>query len=117
MYFFLETKMDFELPDSFDVIVIGTGLGECMIAASLSRIGKSVLHIDRNEYYGSQWATFTFDSIIKWAEEHKKLSKTDNENLLAVPKNDSSIQNIEIKSFILDVSPKEEQEEEEGMKQ
>ena len=112
IYYFLETKMDFELPDSFDVIVIGTGLGESMIAASLSRIGKSVLHIDRNEYYGSQWATFTFDSIIKWAEEHKKLrDETDNENLLAVPQSDSSIQNIEIRSFIPDVSPKEEEVE------
>ena len=102
--------MDFELPDSFDVIVIGTGLGESMIAASLSRIGKSVLHIDRNEYYGSQWATFTFDSIIKWAEEHKKLRDETDENLLAVPQSDSSIQNIEIRSFIPDVSPKEEEE-------
>ena len=105
----------FELPDSFDVVIIGTGLGESMIAASLSRIGKSVLHIDRNDYYGSQWATFTFDSIIKWVQDHKQSNEADNEEdneELIVPQSDSTIKNVEIKCFIPEFSPKEDEKKE-----
>ena len=36
-----------ELPKIYDVIIVGTGLSESILAAALSRIGKSVLHIDR----------------------------------------------------------------------
>lgn len=38
------------------------------MAASLSRVGLKVLHLDRNDYYSGQWATFTFDSLLKWIE-------------------------------------------------
>jgi RAB protein geranylgeranyltransferase component A len=37
--------------DYYDTIVIGTGVGESMLAAALSRVGKKVLHIDHNPYY------------------------------------------------------------------
>lgn len=36
-----------ELPNDYDVIIVGTGLSESILSAALSRIGKSVLHIDR----------------------------------------------------------------------
>jgi RAB protein geranylgeranyltransferase component A len=35
-----------ELPEEYDVIVIGTGLSETIVSSALSRIGKTVLHID-----------------------------------------------------------------------
>lgn len=56
------------LPSSFDAIVVGTGLTESIVAAALSRIGKSVLHIDRNAYYGSRWSSFSLRSLQNWAE-------------------------------------------------
>lgn len=36
-----------DLPTNYDVIIVGTGLTESILAAALSRIGKIVLHIDR----------------------------------------------------------------------
>ncbi|XP_066918385.1 rab proteins geranylgeranyltransferase component A 1-like [Clytia hemisphaerica] len=95
-----------KLPDSFDVVIIGTGLGEAIVAASLSRIGKSVLHIDRNDYYGSHWATFNFDSILKWADCYQKCNEEEiSDENDKVPSHDSAISNIEIRSFIPETSP------------
>lgn len=39
------------------------GLTESILAAAASRIGKTVLHLDSNEYYGGLWASFNLDSI------------------------------------------------------
>ena len=44
-----------ELPDKFDVIILGTGLGCSLLAGALGRIGKSVLQADRNDYYGGAY--------------------------------------------------------------
>ena len=42
-----------ELPKSFDFIILGTGLGSSLLSGALSRIGKTVLQLDKNEFYGS----------------------------------------------------------------
>ncbi|XP_075166528.1 rab escort protein [Haematobia irritans] len=55
--------MDDDLPKEFDLIVIGTGFPESCVAAAASRIGKTVLHIDPNEYYGGSWASFNLDAF------------------------------------------------------
>lgn len=60
-----------DLPSKFDVIVVGTGLTESIIAAACSRIGKTVLHIDNNSYYGSEWASFSFDQFQAWLVKQK----------------------------------------------
>lgn len=39
--------MNEKLPEEFDVIILGTGLPECIIAAGCARSGLSVLHLDR----------------------------------------------------------------------
>lgn len=57
---FLETE--------FDLLVIGTGLTESIVAAAASRIGKSVLHIDPNEFYGGYWASFNLSSLRSFVE-------------------------------------------------
>ncbi|RDD45951.1 Rab proteins geranylgeranyltransferase component A 1 [Trichoplax sp. H2] len=62
-----------DLPTEFDVIVIGTGLSEAITAAALTRIGKKVLHVDKNDYYGGQWAAFTFDKLLAWIEKARNL--------------------------------------------
>ena len=55
-----------DLPTEFEVIVIGTGLEESIIAAALARNGHNVLHIDTNDYYGDSWASFTFNGLQDW---------------------------------------------------
>lgn len=55
-----------QLPDHVDVIIVGTGLMNSILAAACSRIGKSVLHLDENSYYGNDWASFTFQQLLDW---------------------------------------------------
>ncbi|XP_062842207.1 rab GDP dissociation inhibitor alpha [Trichomycterus rosablanca] len=43
----------------FDVIVLGTGLKECILSCLLSICGKKVLHIDQNPYYGGESASIS----------------------------------------------------------
>lgn len=67
--------MPFEdMPSECDVIVLGTGLTESIVAAACSRAGKSVIHLDSNEYYGNQWASFSFEQLLKWVQRHKETS-------------------------------------------
>lgn len=54
------------LPDQFDCIIVGTGLTNAIVAAACSRIGQTVLHIDKNSFYGHHWASFTFEQLLGW---------------------------------------------------
>lgn len=42
---------------------------ESCIAAAASRIGKTVLHIDTNEYYGDVWSSFSLDAFNNLLDE------------------------------------------------
>ena len=59
----------------FQIIVVGTGLEESMVAASAARNGHSVLHVDTNDYYGETWAAFNFDGIQKWIEMQQETNR------------------------------------------
>lgn len=43
--------------NGLQVIVLGTGLTECVLSGLLSVEGKKVLHMDRNDYYGADSAS------------------------------------------------------------
>ncbi|XP_071960488.1 rab GDP dissociation inhibitor beta-like [Antedon mediterranea] len=47
------------MDEEYDVIVLGTGLKECILSGLLSVKGKKVLHVDRNSYYGGSSASIT----------------------------------------------------------
>uniref|UniRef100_A0A915AIX1 Rab proteins geranylgeranyltransferase component A n=1 Tax=Parascaris univalens TaxID=6257 RepID=A0A915AIX1_PARUN len=66
----LGTRMSGEeaLPSDVDVVVLGTGLPESIIAAACARSGLSVLHLDRNDYYGGVWSSFHLQSIAEWVD-------------------------------------------------
>lgn len=40
------------------------------MAAAASRIGKTVLHLDTNDYYGDLWASFNLENIETLAKNH-----------------------------------------------
>ncbi|KAK8624798.1 hypothetical protein V6N13_089684 [Hibiscus sabdariffa] len=42
------------MDETYDVIVLGTGLKECILSGLLSVDGLKVLHMDRNDYYGGE---------------------------------------------------------------
>ncbi|XP_015788928.1 rab proteins geranylgeranyltransferase component A [Tetranychus urticae] len=60
--------------DEYDLVVIGTGLTESIVATACSRIGKKVLHLDPNDYYGDLWTSFTFPQLDDWARRHVQLA-------------------------------------------
>ncbi|KAK3743921.1 hypothetical protein RRG08_054807 [Elysia crispata] len=63
------------MDETYDVIVMGTGLKECILSGMLSVSGKKVLHVDRNPYYGGESASLTpIDQVF----EHFKKSVPEN---------------------------------------
>ncbi|KAL9272480.1 Rab escort protein 1-like protein [Drosera capensis] len=57
-------------PTTFDVIVVGSGLPESIIAAAASAAGKSVLHIDRNPFYGSHFSSISLPELLSFLLSH-----------------------------------------------
>ncbi|KAI9327247.1 GDP dissociation inhibitor [Zopfochytrium polystomum] len=53
------------MDETYDVIVLGTGLTECILAGLLSVDGKKVLQIDRNDYYGGSSASLNLTQLYK----------------------------------------------------
>ncbi|KAI8082210.1 GDP dissociation inhibitor [Thamnidium elegans] len=51
---------------NFDYIVLGTGLIESILAGSLARVGKKVLHLDSHQNYGGNWSVFGFRELAQW---------------------------------------------------
>jgi hypothetical protein len=49
----------------YQVIVLGTGLTECVLSGLLSVEGKKVLHIDRNDYYGGDSASLNLTQVCR----------------------------------------------------
>ncbi|KAH7519826.1 hypothetical protein FEM48_Zijuj08G0078400 [Ziziphus jujuba var. spinosa] len=50
-------------PTTFDLIVVGTGLPESVIAAAASAAGKTVLHLDPNPFYGGHFASLPLHDV------------------------------------------------------
>ncbi|CAH8500040.1 unnamed protein product [Heterobilharzia americana] len=47
------------MDEKYDIIVLGTGLKECILSGLMSVEGKKVLHMDRNDYYGAETTSIT----------------------------------------------------------
>jgi Rab GDP dissociation inhibitor len=54
-----------EIAPEYDVLVLGTGLTECILSGVLSVKGKKVLHIDRNDHYGGEAASVNLETLFK----------------------------------------------------
>jgi len=53
------------MDETYDVIILGTGLKECILSGLLSVSGKKVLHLDRNDYYGGESASLNLKQLYK----------------------------------------------------
>eukprot|EP01124_Arcella_intermedia_P032206 TRINITY_DN7468_c0_g2_i3.p1 TRINITY_DN7468_c0_g2~~TRINITY_DN7468_c0_g2_i3.p1 ORF type:complete len:214 (+),score=52.67 TRINITY_DN7468_c0_g2_i3:11-652(+) len=84
--------MERGLPESFDAILVGTGLLESILAGALARAGKSVLHLDRSTNYGSHYTSFTINDLLAFLEEQSTSAP------LAPTPLDTS-KSIEVKSY------------------
>ncbi|BEJ01568.1 hypothetical protein CcaverHIS631_0602500 [Cutaneotrichosporon cavernicola] len=62
--------------DAFDVVVLGTGLAQSIVAAALAKAGHSVLHLDPNDYYGGEQASLTLDELVAWADQRADSSSS-----------------------------------------
>ncbi|XP_073727247.1 rab proteins geranylgeranyltransferase component A 1 [Misgurnus anguillicaudatus] len=112
-----------ELPSQFDVVILGTGLTESVIAAACSRVGQSVLHLDRRIYYAGNWASFTFNGLLSWIEDYKNQEEVktaeseqewrslieEEEDVIPLSSVDTAISNLEVFCY---ASEEEEKEEE-----
>ncbi|KAL1922049.1 uncharacterized protein VTP21DRAFT_10691 [Calcarisporiella thermophila] len=64
------------MDEEYDVIVLGTGLTECILSGLLSTEGKKVLHMDRNDYYGGESASLKLAQFYrKFREKEQPPSK------------------------------------------
>ncbi|KAL2120529.1 hypothetical protein VTJ04DRAFT_4556 [Mycothermus thermophilus] len=82
-----------EIAKEYDVIVLGTGLTECILSGVLSVKGKKVLHIDRNDHYGGEAASVNLEVLFKkygnytpGTEPWKQYGRLNDWNIDLVPK-------------------------------
>ncbi|KFK37228.1 hypothetical protein AALP_AA4G230400 [Arabis alpina] len=53
------------MDEEYEVIVLGTGLKECILSGLLSVDGLKVLHMDRNDYYGGESTSLNLNQLWK----------------------------------------------------
>ncbi|KAM9348117.1 LOW QUALITY PROTEIN: rab proteins geranylgeranyltransferase component A 1 [Symphorus nematophorus] len=112
-----------DLPSEFDVVILGTGLAESVVAAACSRVGQRVLHVDRRSYYAANWASFTFNGLLTWIQQHQEEEPQPEETqdwsslleegeglIYLSPSDSASISNLQVFCFT-----SEEGEEEEAL--
>lgn len=66
-----------DLPTEFDVIILGTGMPESIVAAAFSRIGQRVLHIDKNDFYSAEWSAFNLEGLNRLSTKPDPLTHPD----------------------------------------
>ncbi|KAL6504841.1 hypothetical protein OROHE_023599 [Orobanche hederae] len=64
------------LPRNFDLIVVGTGLPESLLAAAASAAGKTVLQVDPNPFHSSHFASLPIHDFTDFLQTHSSSSKT-----------------------------------------
>ncbi|KAK5721832.1 Rab GDP dissociation inhibitor alpha [Elasticomyces elasticus] len=82
-----------EIAPSYDVVVLGTGLTECILSGVLSVKGAKVLHMDRNDHYGGEAASVNLETLFRkynnftpGTEPWKKYGRANDWNIDLVPK-------------------------------
>ncbi|KAH0608575.1 uncharacterized protein H6S33_001709 [Morchella sextelata] len=61
--------------EEYDVVIVGTGLTECILSGVFGAEGKKVLNIDKNSYYGGESASLNMLEMWKkfrWTEDQRR---------------------------------------------
>ncbi|ODQ67764.1 rab GTPase activator [Nadsonia fulvescens var. elongata DSM 6958] len=78
------------MDEEYDVIVLGTGLTECILSGVLSVEGKKVLHIDRQDHYGGESASLNLTKLYEKfrpsAQPEESLGRNRDWNVDLIPK-------------------------------
>ncbi|KAF3439209.1 hypothetical protein FNV43_RR17484 [Rhamnella rubrinervis] len=78
------------MDEQYDVIVLGTGLKECILSGLLSVNGLKVLHMDRNDYYGGESTSLNLNQLWKRFKDSDKppenLGSSKDYNVDMIPK-------------------------------
>jgi len=78
------------MDEQYDVVILGTGLKECILSGVLSVEGMKVLHMDRNSYYGGESASLNlnqlFEKFKKGAAPPASLGASKDYNVDLIPK-------------------------------
>ncbi|KAH0294441.1 hypothetical protein KCU62_g24, partial [Aureobasidium sp. EXF-3399] len=61
---------------SYDVLISGTGIQQSLLALALSRSGKNVLHVDKDDTYGGPEAALSLDEAEQWVEKLNSVKQT-----------------------------------------
>ncbi|KIX10428.1 uncharacterized protein Z518_01510 [Rhinocladiella mackenziei CBS 650.93] len=56
----------------WDVVIAGTSIPQSLLALSLSRSGKKVLHVDRHPYYGGNDTGLSLQEAEEWVQDVNK---------------------------------------------
>uniref|UniRef100_A0A8C3PU89 Rab proteins geranylgeranyltransferase component A n=1 Tax=Calidris pygmaea TaxID=425635 RepID=A0A8C3PU89_9CHAR len=94
------------MPDILKILCVLSGLPESIIAAACARSGQRVLHVDSRNYYGGNWASFSFSGLLSWIKENQQKTDIDecedwrklileNEEVISLSKKDKTIQYVE----------------------
>ncbi|XP_062100337.1 guanosine nucleotide diphosphate dissociation inhibitor At5g09550-like [Humulus lupulus] len=78
------------MDEEYDVVVLGTGLKECILSGLLSADGLKVLHMDRNDYYGGESTSLNLNQLWKRFRDSDKppehLGSSKDYNVDMIPK-------------------------------
>lgn len=78
------------MDETYDAIVVGTGLTECILSGLLSVDGLRVLHLDKNGYYGGASASLNLNQLFEkykgGAKPPESLGHSRDYNVDIVPK-------------------------------
>lgn len=80
----------------YDVIIVGTGLIQSILASALARAGKTVLHCDENDFYGDIDAVMSFNQLLEWV--HMRRMKKDYNSIVHDSIDENNLDSIELKS-------------------
>ncbi|ETI23395.1 hypothetical protein G647_05196 [Cladophialophora carrionii CBS 160.54] len=68
----METLSD----ELWDLVIAGTSIPQSLLALSLSRSGKKILHVDRRSYYGGDDAGLSLQDAENWVQELRNSTST-----------------------------------------